>query len=79
MRPAATAADRFSTLVAAGLTTWFVSQAFLNVGVVVGLLPNTGVPLPFVSYGGTSLLVTMVGAGMLLNIARHPRVEPTAS
>lgn len=73
VRAALAAADRFSTLVAAGITAWFVSQAFLNVGVVVGLLPNTGVPLPFVSYGGTSLLVTMVGAGMLLNIARHPR------
>ncbi|HEX7131954.1 MAG TPA: putative lipid II flippase FtsW [Iamia sp.] len=73
VRAALRAADRFSTLVAVGVTTWLVSQAFLNIGVVIGLLPNTGVPLPFVSYGGSSLLVTMIGAGMLLNIARHPR------
>lgn len=73
MRAATYAADRFSTLVAVGITTWLVAQAFLNIGVVIGLVPNTGVPLPFVSYGGSSLLVTMVAAGMLLNIARHPR------
>lgn len=73
MRIATQAADRFSTLVAVGITTWLVAQAFLNIGVVIGLLPNTGVPLPFVSYGGSSLLVTMVAVGMLLNIARNPR------
>ncbi|WCO65222.1 putative lipid II flippase FtsW [Iamia majanohamensis] len=76
VRAASHAADRFSALVAVGITTWLVGQAFLNVAVVLGLVPNTGVPLPFVSYGGSSLLVTMVGVGMLLNIARHPR--PTA-
>ncbi len=76
VRAATHAADRFSALVAVGITTWLVSQAFLNIAVVLGLVPNTGVPLPFVSYGGSSLLVTMVGVGMLLNIARHPR--PTA-
>ncbi|QYG92798.1 putative lipid II flippase FtsW [Iamia sp. SCSIO 61187] len=75
VRAALQACDRFSTLVAVGITTWLVAQAFLNIGVVIGLLPNTGVPLPFVSYGGSSLLVTMVAAGMLLNIARHPRAE----
>ncbi|MGI8937116.1 MAG: putative lipid II flippase FtsW [Iamia sp.] len=73
VRAATRAADRFSSLVAVGITTWLVAQAFLNVAVVLGLVPNTGVPLPFVSYGGSSLLVTMVGVGMLLNIARHPR------
>lgn len=79
VRAASRAADRFSTLVATGITTWLVAQAFLNIGVVLGLVPNTGVPLPFISYGGTSLLVTMVGVGMLLNIARHPRpVEQAA-
>lgn len=77
VRAAIHADDRFSALVAAGVTTWLVAQAFLNISVVLGLVPNTGVPLPFVSYGGSSLLVTMVGVGMLLNIARHPR--PTVS
>ena len=56
----------------AGITAWFLVQAFVNIGVVVGLLPITGVPLPFVSFGGSSLLVTMAAAGMLLNVARHP-------
>lgn len=74
-RIAERAADRFSTLVAVGITTWLVAQAFLNIAVVLNLVPNTGVPLPFISYGGTSLLVTMTAAGMLLNIARHPRED----
>ncbi len=79
VRAAIHASDRFSALVAVGITTWLVSQAFLNIAVVLGLVPNTGVPLPFVSYGGSSLLVTMVGAGMLLNIARHPRAPAPGS
>ncbi|NLV56565.1 MAG: putative lipid II flippase FtsW [Acidimicrobiales bacterium] len=74
-RIAERAADRFSSLVAVGITTWLVGQAFLNIAVVLNLVPNTGVPLPFISYGGTSLLVTMTAAGMLLNIARHPRED----
>jgi cell division protein FtsW len=73
VRAAVQASDRFSALVAVGITTWLVAQAFLNVAVVLSLVPNTGVPLPFISYGGSSLLVTMVAVGMLLNIARHPR------
>lgn len=73
VRAAALAADRFRALVATGITAWLVSQGFLNIGVVLGLVPNTGVPLPFISYGGSSLLVTMTAVGMLINIARHPR------
>ncbi|MCC5953590.1 MAG: putative lipid II flippase FtsW [Acidimicrobiia bacterium] len=65
------APDRFGMLVATGVTTWILVQAFVNLGAVVGLLPITGVPLPFVSSGGSSLIVTMVGFGMLLNVARH--------
>ena len=72
---AARARDRFALLVAIGITTWFVVQAFVNIGAVIGLLPITGVPLPFVSFGGSSLLVNLAAAGLLLNIARHP-VEP---
>jgi cell division protein FtsW len=73
VRIALVADDRFSLLVATGITTWLVMQAFLNIAVVLSLVPSTGVPLPFISYGGSSLLVTMVAVGMLLNIARHPR------
>ena len=65
--------DRFSTLVAAGLTTWIVGQAFVNLGVVVGVLPITGVPLPFVSAGGSSMVITMAATGMLVRIARQLR------
>lgn len=67
------APDRFGTLVAAGITAWILVQAFVNIGAVVGQLPVTGVPLPFVSYGGSSLVVTMASVGILLNIARQIR------
>ena len=73
IRTAARAPDRFGALVAAGATAWIVGQAVLNLGAVVGLLPVTGVPLPFVSFGGTALISTMVGAGILVNVARQGR------
>ncbi len=65
------ASDTFGTMVAIGVTAWFAVQAFVNVGAVLGLLPITGVPLPFVSFGGSSLLTTMLAAGVLVNIALH--------
>ncbi len=67
------ARDRFSMLVAGGVTAWFVVQAVINIGGVTGMMPLTGLTLPFVSFGGTSLLVTMAGAGLLLNVARTAR------
>ena len=66
------ARDRFSMLVATGITAWFTVQALMNIGAVIGVMPITGVPLPFVSFGGSSLLTTLAATGMLLNIARHP-------
>jgi cell division protein FtsW len=63
------APDRFSSMVAAGLTAWISLQAFVNIGGVTGLLPITGMTLPFVSYGGSSLLVVMGAVGVLLGIA----------
>jgi cell division protein FtsW len=71
IRIALRAPDRFGMLTAAGVTAWVAGQAFLNLGVVVGLLPVTGVPLPFVSFGGSSLLVTMAATGILLNIGKQ--------
>jgi cell division protein FtsW len=68
---AARAPDNFSSLLAAGITTMIVLQAMLNIGVVCGLLPITGVPLPLVSFGGSSLVPTLAGVGLLLNISRH--------
>lgn len=73
-RAALGAPDMFGTLVATGITTWLLAQAFVNMGGVVGLLPITGVTLPFMSFGGTSLMVNMAAAGMLLNISRQARV-----
>ncbi len=75
MRAALTAPDRFGLLLAAGLTCWLVGQAFMNIAMVAGLLPVTGEPLPFVSAGGSSLLVTMVATGLLANVARHGRAR----
>ncbi|MDQ2651052.1 MAG: putative lipid II flippase FtsW [Actinomycetota bacterium] len=65
------APDRFGMLLATGITAWFGVQSFVNIGAVIGILPITGVPLPFVSYGGSSLLFNMVAAGLLLNVARQ--------
>ena len=73
IRAAARAPDRYGTLVASGITAWIVLQALVNVGAVVGLLPVTGVPLPFVSFGGSSTVITMAAVGMLANVARQGR------
>jgi cell division protein FtsW len=66
------APSRYAALVAAGITSWLVAQAVINIAAVVGLLPVTGVPLPFVSFGGSSLVIAMFGVGMLANIAKQP-------
>ncbi len=60
-------------LIAAGITMWVVAQAAVNIGGVVGLLPVSGVPLPFVSFGGSALVFTMIAAGVLANVARQSR------
>lgn len=73
LQVAAQAEDRFSGLVAAGVTCLLGIQALLNIAVVTGCAPTTGVTLPFVSYGGSSLFFSLVGMGLLLNVARHPR------
>jgi cell division protein FtsW len=72
LRAAHRARDRFSKLLAAGLTSLIMAQAALNLFAVLGLAPLTGVPLPFVSYGGTSLVITLAAAGLILNVARRP-------
>lgn len=63
--------ERFGRLVAFGLTFLLVFQALFNIGVVTGCLPTKGIALPFISYGGTNLVVAMIAVGTLLNIARH--------
>jgi cell division protein FtsW len=63
--------DRFGKLLALGITFWILSQALINIGSMVGFVPLTGIPLPFVSYGGSSMVVTLAGVGILLNISKH--------
>lgn len=62
--------DAFGRLLSIGIVTWIVFQAFLNIGGIVGILPMTGVPLPFISYGGTSLAMSLAAMGILLNISK---------
>ena len=69
------APDRFGTLLATGLVGYIGLQAFLNIGVTTAILPNTGLTLPFVSYGGSSLLIGFVAVGILINIYRQGVVE----
>lgn len=75
VRTALAAPDRFGMLLAAGITIWLVFQAFLNIAIVLGLLPTTGEPLPFVSAGGSSLVTTLAAGGLLVSVARRA-VEP---
>jgi cell division protein FtsW len=71
LRAAQGAPDRGGYYLAMGITMWLVLQAILNVGVALGCLPTKGVPLPFLSYGGSSLVVNLVALGMLLNVSQH--------
>jgi cell division protein FtsW len=70
-RIAITAPDTFSGLLACGITTWLVVQAFINMAVVTALAPVTGIPLPFISYGGSALTINLVAVGILLSISRE--------
>ena len=67
------ASDRFGMLLAGGIVAWLAVQAVINVGGVSGVMPVTGLTLPFVSSGGSSLFVCMIGAGLLLNVSRHTK------
>ncbi len=71
IRVALRAPDRFGTLLAAGITAWIAGQAVVNMGAVTGAMPVTGIPLPFLSFGGSALVVTMAAVGILLNVARR--------
>lgn len=74
------APDRFSMFTALGITVWLAGQAFVNIGVNIGLLPVTGVTLPFISYGGSSMVATCLAAGVLLNISTTtPRINESTS
>ena len=68
LRIATQAEDLFGTLVAVGVACWFAFQAFENIGMTLGIMPVTGVPLPFVSYGGSSMFASMMAIGLLQNV-----------
>ncbi|MBU1084749.1 MAG: putative lipid II flippase FtsW [Candidatus Beckwithbacteria bacterium] len=74
-RIASRAKDDFSKLLAVGISGWIGIQTIINLGAMLALLPLTGVPLPFISYGGSSMIVILTGVGLLLNISRH-QVSP---
>jgi rod shape determining protein RodA len=60
--------DKFGTYLAAGIASMFAIQMFVNIGMTIGIMPITGIPLPFVSYGGSSLIANYIAVGLLLNI-----------
>jgi cell division protein FtsW len=72
VRIASRTLDPFAALLASCITCWLVFQATINIGGVIGVLPDTGIPLPFLSAGGSALIVALAGAGLLVNIARRP-------
>jgi rod shape determining protein RodA len=74
---AANAATLFSRLMAGAVTLMFFTYAFVNMGMVSGILPVVGVPLPFLSYGGTALLTLFIGAGILMSVQRHRTLVQT--
>jgi cell division protein FtsW len=75
MRAALRAPDSYGAFLAVGLTTMIAVQALVNISVVLGMMPTKGIPLPFVSMGGSSLLVNLVGMGILLNVSQHASPE----
>jgi cell division protein FtsW len=76
-RIASQSPDLFARLMAVGITTWFAFQTFMNLGSMLNLVPLVGVPLPFVSYGGSNLIISLMGVGVLLNISRYTQqTEP---
>lgn len=76
LRAASRSPDRFSQLLAVGIAAWLGTETIVNVGGVIGLLPITGIPLPFISFGGTSLVIDMAAAGVLVAIARRNAQRP---
>jgi cell division protein FtsW len=79
LRTAMRAPDSFGAFLALGITMMLVLQALFNISVVLGLVPTKGIPLPLVSNGGSSMLINLVGVGVLLNISQHQQVETGAA
>ncbi len=71
LRVAKHAKDDYARLLAAGIVIWLIIQSFFNIAAMVGLMPITGVPLPFVSHGGSALVIAMAAVGVLINMSRR--------
>lgn len=71
LKTAKNTSDRFGKYLASGITFWLITQTFVNVGSMLGLIPLTGIPLPLVSYGGSAMIATLAGLGILLNISKY--------
>ncbi|HSP65516.1 MAG TPA: putative lipid II flippase FtsW [Candidatus Deferrimicrobium sp.] len=78
VRASLRAPDAYGALLAGGITAWIGIQAFVNIGAVTGVIPTTGIPLPFISYGGTSLAMTLAGVGILCNVSAQGRRQGVA-
>lgn len=65
--------DQFGRLLVVGIIVWFTIQAFVNIGAIMGVMPLTGIPLPFISYGGTAMVVSLAATGILANISKQTR------
>lgn len=75
LKIARSASDDFGKLLGIGITSWVIFQAFINICAITSIIPLTGVPLPFISYGGTSIVFLLAGAGILLNISKQAKLE----
>ena len=76
IRAARMADDMFGMLVASGVAVWFAFQSFVNIGMTIGIMPITGLPLPFVSYGGSAIFADMIAIGLLQSVRRHHVLGP---
>jgi rod shape determining protein RodA len=74
LRIATRADDLFGLLVASGIAIWFTFQSFVNIGMTIGIMPITGLPLPFVSYGGSAVFADMIAIGLLQSVHRRHTV-----
>jgi cell division protein FtsW len=68
------APDQFGRLLGAGIVVWFIWQSFLNIGTIIGLLPLTGVPLPFISHGGSALMIGLASMGIVASVSRQSTI-----
>ena len=75
LKIAKNAPDRFAKLAAIGISSWIFFQSFINISAICGIIPLTGIPLPFISYGGTSIIFLMIGVGILLNISKYSEIN----